>query len=183
MNLEILTRTTGTRPRELARCIESIIGQSSALIIKHTITDLGNCGLPAANLALSRVKTEADYALILDDDDYLAPDVLGSVRTALVANPPVLFTRWRAIGIMSGAAIPDMRLWGAAPQYGSAGPLNLIVRGDAFNNCIHAFNQPWGGDFHFASELWKLYGSEWQWLNLVIGYHDREGSKQVHRFK
>ncbi|MHA1225227.1 MAG: hypothetical protein ACTSPV_00625 [Candidatus Hodarchaeales archaeon] len=172
--IAFITRVHPKRPNMLKKCIESIKMQTSNdyihILHRDDKTSEGY-GVASANRSLTKIKDiDAEYAMILDDDDILIDsEFVETFRKKINRKKPeIIFFK----GIINGVGVfPRPEVWKAAPKFAMIASFCLAVRRDVWMANIYEFGRPTlaglGGDFSFISSCYKNTKNHFWWDRVV----------------
>lgn len=162
MRLEIVTRHRPGREKKLARCIQSVKGQTDHDFGQTILVDHEARGVEYANGMLASFTPSGDWVWILDDDDVCcSPDVVADTKR-LAPGKRLIFCKMR----YQKAVLPTKDTWEKPPVFGKIGMGNFIVRSDVYMWMRERFRVPVGADFKFISAVYAgLSRDEIVWHN------------------
>jgi len=148
---------TFRRPKQLARCLESVQVQTAvALVEQIVIVDHIGVGVAGmfAQVPQYTSAVHGRYVTFLCDDDVLAsPDVVQQVRDFAEANnfPPLILVRTEK----GGRTLPEGAPW--PPREGSIDLNCAIIRSDIWKRRANGYSarSRYEGDYDFLDALHK----------------------------
>lgn len=150
--LSIVTRCHPQRPNMLAKNIASLDAQTCQDYEHILIKDCEGRGVGWANGQLQYAFPTGDYALVLDDDDYMKDETaVAQLKEAAKDSPDIVIFKADHNG---HGILPHEKVWGKKPLGGYIGSCDFITRQDIWRQHIPAFAQPTAGDFAFLMSLW-----------------------------
>jgi len=150
--IAFVTRVHPKRPDMLTICIRSIKAQTSddyIHILNRDDKTKSGYGKYLANQSFAKIESiEAQYVMVLDDDDMLIdPTFVEKFAKAVEKNnPEIIFFK----GIIMGYGVyPRPLTWGKAPIRGKIASFCFAVRLDVWRKYIHEFGCRTAGDYGF----------------------------------
>lgn len=166
--LEVLTRTFGSRPKQLARCRASLEILSSDDWVQRVIVDEKARGVSWANRNLSTIKAKGDWVWVLDDDDLCCyADLLADLGEIVAAERPDAVM----VRVYHGkfGMLPPYERWGERPIMGQVGGSCVISRRDIWNRYRNGWTETYAGDFWYINGLWDA-GLKIVWLPVTAAF-------------
>jgi glycosyltransferase involved in cell wall biosynthesis len=169
--IAFVTRVHPQRPKMLAVCIESVKSQTDEdyihIIHRDDKTPTGYGGL-LANQSFMKIKSiDAQYVMVLDDDDQLIEPRFVEIFKKKIEGrtPEIVFFK----GITAGfGTLPRPERWGRTPLYTEIASFCFAIRTDIWRKYIHEFGrQRFGGDFSFIARCYSKT-KDHMWLDLVV---------------
>jgi hypothetical protein len=167
--LTIITRHMASRPGMFAKQQVSLAAQSCQDFEQVLIHDGVGQGMAWAQTQLTEAWKQANgrYILILDDDDLLQnPDGVKLLKEAAYKFPPAVIFKGHHddLGIL-----PRVDTWQSAPQVGSIGVFDFILRWDVFTRHSKVFAAGTYNDDHaLIASVYREHGKDIVWLDEVI---------------
>jgi hypothetical protein len=152
--LEIVTRTFGGRPNQLAANMASLREQTSGDWVQTLLVDEERRGVAYANKQMRTLTPEGRYIWLLDDDDLcIRPGLVAELAEIAELNAPdVIFIRMDhgpRLGILPGGL-----QWGHRElHHGHIGCSGFVVRRETWLQFREHWGDSYHGDFEFISAV------------------------------
>ena len=158
--MTFITRTY-KRPNALKICIESIEAQTDQDFEHIFIVDDIGQGMLWANCQFytNRNRVRGKYVYLVDDDDYMIDkEFVSHVKSLSHRSLDVIMFKI----YIRNELYPKPECWEKSPIYGKIGEECICVTNKVFQDHIHAFGEPRGGDFSFIKEIFdQKYSIYW----------------------
>lgn len=172
--LEVLTRTTGRRPRLLRRCQDSLKQLGDPDWTQTLVEDREGRGVAWANLNLATVDAAGDWVWALDDDDLCCYADLVTDLKQLARGAEVDVVAVRVYHSKFGL-LPPYEMWGQRPMMGRIGGACVIVRRDVWQAHRDGWTEVYAGDFWYINKLWDA-GLRWAWLPVIAAWQPQQSN-------
>ena len=169
--LSIVTRTY-KRPAALARCKLLLAAQTDKDFVHQVIEDTVGLGVPGSHALVRDAHPVGEYAMILDDDDFVAsPYFVSDLHAAARAYDPDVIV-FRVNNAQLGV-LPSRFVWQMYPILGQIGGGNVIVKREVWDACIAAIMSDgngggpvYEGDYYYLAEVWR-HTKRIHWMDKV----------------
>lgn len=149
-------------------CRNSIRKQTSddyIHIIRRDDRTKNGYGMLLANQLLAKVFPDAQYVMVIDDDDMIIDSDFVKIFKEIIDNnnPEIVFFK----GTVFGREIPPLNLWEKRPVCNQITGSCFAIKLDIWEKYVHKYGKERCGDYSFISECYKNTRNHF-WLDRIV---------------